>query len=359
MLKITGKLFFILLVIMLIMVVNGLFVYSELHGLRENSYTINRAGLVRGTLQRAVKLELAGRDGEPMLREVDALLADFAHRRERGYGLESRSPDLTHRLAAIRHGVAELRILTQTYRRQADPAAREAVVRQSELLWLEADDMALALAALTEKEAGYFYILLVLLGVNLFLVVLMVLLIKYYVRDQLEYYANFDGLTGLLRGNAFENVCERERQRAIRFGTPLSLLVFDLDRFKEINDRYGHNAGDQVLASVGRTIREHIRRFDVAARLGGDEFAVLAPGSDLRQAADLAEKLRRTIQYLRYRDISVTVSVGVTQYRGGEEYIAMYKRADELLYQAKDGGRNRWQADEGESRPSSFLDNGG
>ncbi|MFO0762449.1 MAG: GGDEF domain-containing protein [Byssovorax sp.] len=156
-----------------------------------------------------------------------------------------------------------------------------------------------------------------------------------------------DGLTQVQNKRAFENALEREVSRAGRYERPLSLLVFDLDHFKKINDTLGHLAGDAVLRQVGGLLKANVRREDVLARVGGEEFALLLPEVGIDAARGVAEKLRslihRTPSHFEDHTIALSASFGVAALDRDRPMTAtaLYQAADERLYLAKNGGRNR------------------
>jgi diguanylate cyclase (GGDEF)-like protein len=154
-----------------------------------------------------------------------------------------------------------------------------------------------------------------------------------------------DGLTNVHNKRYLLETLERELPRAIRHQRPLSLCMFDLDHFKQVNDTYGHIAGDYVLKEVASVVRSRLRPDDVIARYGGEEFAVLLPETDLKGAQAIAEELRKLIAERVFEfegeRIPVTVSIGCTQLRGEDDAMKLVKAADVKLYEAKRGGRNR------------------
>jgi two-component system cell cycle response regulator len=154
--------------------------------------------------------------------------------------------------------------------------------------------------------------------------------------------ATTDTLTGIANRREFSRVAEAETDRAKRYGTPLSLLMYDLDHFKRVNDTFGHDTGDDVLRAVTAVVMANIRTVDVAARWGGEEFLVLMPQSDLAAAKAAAEKLRQAIERHRFDKVgTVTVSFGVTQFVPQDDLNVLLKRVDDALYRAKENGRNR------------------
>ena len=157
-----------------------------------------------------------------------------------------------------------------------------------------------------------------------------------------------DGLTQTYNKRYFLETLEREVNRALRYGRNLSLILFDIDHFKRINDTHGHLAGDQILRDLASLVQANLRREDVFARYGGEEFAVILPESDRDHAVRVSEKLRALVEEraFSYDDepIPVTISLGVASIAPGQEPITpteLVAAADAKLYEAKEGGRNR------------------
>lgn len=170
----------------------------------------------------------------------------------------------------------------------------------------------------------------------------------------LESIANLDGLTEVFNHRYFQETCDKELNRATRSGRVLSLIIADLDRFKSINDFYGHLAGDYILREICRVWRKTLRDYDVLARYGGEEFAVLLPETDEEQAVVVAEKMRlAAMEHTFTKDgqrFSVTSSFGVATLKNVSEIDPrnikdaknqLFAQADEALYAAKRKGRNR------------------
>jgi len=155
-----------------------------------------------------------------------------------------------------------------------------------------------------------------------------------------------DELTGLYNSRHFFNRLKAEVERTDRYGHPLTLLILDLDNFKQYNDTFGHLAGDSVLAETGKIIRKSIRSTDTAYRYGGEEFAILLPESGGQESLNFAERIRMEFESNVFpinqeKKLRVTVSIGVAQYISGEKITAFIKRADENMYVAKSEGKNR------------------
>jgi len=152
-----------------------------------------------------------------------------------------------------------------------------------------------------------------------------------------------DGLTGTYNRRHFFELAEHELNRASRFGHPVSAILLDVDHFKQVNDTYGHAAGDQVLRVLAERCGESIRDIDILGRYGGEEFAIILPATDLSGARNVAERLRQCISdvpVLTDRgDITITISVGVAS--NDQDVAALLNRADAAMYAAKQAGRNR------------------
>ena len=165
--------------------------------------------------------------------------------------------------------------------------------------------------------------------------------------EELRRQAHIDYLTGVHNRRHFMERAEQELSRAHRYGSPLSMLMLDIDHFKQINDRYGHKVGDIVLKAVADLCHATFRDVDILGRLGGEEFAVLLPETDQHFAVDAAERLRETITNARIPlaeglPVTFSVSIGVSSLSSPDDNIdVLLSLADKALYAAKDGGRNR------------------
>jgi two-component system cell cycle response regulator len=159
--------------------------------------------------------------------------------------------------------------------------------------------------------------------------------------DEVERLATRDSLTGIANRRLFDESLVREAARAQRLNTPLSLVVFDVDHFKQINDTYGHMVGDSVLRTVAESIVESTKSFDVAARYGGDEFVLLLPGCNRADAVGVAERVRAEIGR-QAREVPVTVSAGLATIPDNAiDGDRLLSAADAALYVAKRSGRDR------------------
>ena len=162
------------------------------------------------------------------------------------------------------------------------------------------------------------------------------------ITEELRILSITDPLTGVFNRRHFMEELHREMGRSNRYDVPFSLIMLDVDHFKAVNDRFGHEAGDRVLAGMVELIRKRLRVSDILARWGGEEFLIIAVNTTLQRAAKLAEDLLKQLQNRLFPEVgALTASFGVTQYRSSESSDAVLTRVDNLLYQAKEEGRAR------------------
>ncbi len=156
--------------------------------------------------------------------------------------------------------------------------------------------------------------------------------------------ANKDALTGVYNRSTFEETLNREVKLAHRYKRSLSLIILDIDNFKQFNDEYGHALGDQVLKTTVNNILACVRSTDIVFRYGGEEFVALLSNTSIDGAKLLAERIRKTIEesVVKYEDkiINVTTSLGISELSPGEQNASFFTRADKALYEAKKNGKN-------------------
>lgn len=161
--------------------------------------------------------------------------------------------------------------------------------------------------------------------------------------EQMCLMAHTDPLTSIYNRLHFSNFLDAEIDRVKRYGGTFSIIFFDLDRFKQINDEYGHLVGDEVLKEVAEIVQHANRNADIFARYGGEEFIILAPATDIAGARIHAERLRRDIEHHRFNGVNqLTCSFGIAEFQPDDDDVTtLFKRADTALYNAKTHGRNR------------------
>ncbi|MFW6414245.1 MAG: diguanylate cyclase [Verrucomicrobiota bacterium] len=158
--------------------------------------------------------------------------------------------------------------------------------------------------------------------------------------EVLEHWANTDMLTGLANRRSFDVFINQQMEGAERYGRNLSVIIADIDKFKDINDQFGHAIGDEVLKHISRVLKNLLRKADFAARWGGDEFIIVAPEVRGTDAAKLVQRCRDEIAGDDVQGITVTMTFGIAEYHSGDTVDALLARADNMLYQGKEQGRD-------------------
>jgi diguanylate cyclase (GGDEF)-like protein len=159
--------------------------------------------------------------------------------------------------------------------------------------------------------------------------------------EQVQRMAETDALTGIANRRTFEGLLERELSRAERSGEQLTLVMFDIDHFKSLNDTYGHQAGDEVLKKAAASLADACRDFDTAARYGGEEFAAILPACTTSESLVVAERLREAFGDIEF-EVPITASAGVATFPvHAADAKGLVKAADEALYESKRAGRAR------------------
>ncbi|WP_044827284.1 GGDEF domain-containing protein [Thalassospira sp. HJ] len=165
--------------------------------------------------------------------------------------------------------------------------------------------------------------------------------------EEMKREAHTDGLTGIANRKAFDESLRDAAMATMEGGECLSILLIDIDHFKRINDTHGHQAGDQVIRTLAKTLQQNVKGRDTTARYGGEEFAVILPATTLSDAMRVAENIRASFAALHLKSINrnedlgrITASIGVATYQLGEPLSRVIERADQALYLAKENGRN-------------------
>ncbi|MBS0014419.1 MAG: GGDEF domain-containing protein [Desulfobacterales bacterium] len=171
--------------------------------------------------------------------------------------------------------------------------------------------------------------------------------------EKIDKLVNIDSLTGVSNRRRLFEVLTQETNRCSRGETPFSICLLDIDHFKQVNDAYGHLAGDEILCTIAGSISQDIRNIDAFGRYGGEEFLLILAQTPLCGAVVKAEKVRSQVAGLRFTEISkeivVTVSIGAAQYRPAEDIDTTLLRADQALYAAKENGRNRVETEKNQT----------
>ena len=319
---------------------NALFIYVVSERLKNDAKVINYAGIVRGSIQRVTKLALAGRETAFNIREINSILKDLEReenmleryvRNERFTGLKK---ELLQRWTLLQEGLEDLGS-------EGTIEKRERVIDLSEQCWEAANRLVFETQFISETKLAVLNFVFVIIGFNIVVVVVSIVLIRKHVRDELEFLASHDPLTNILNRYSYNLILRQDISRIRRYHSSLSLLLFDIDHFKAVNDRFGHDRGDYVLRKIAQTVSSTVRSSDALFRIGGEEFAVIVVNANMEQALILAEKIRDAVYSIAFDDIGhVSVSIGLAEWREEDTGDTFFKRADNAMYEAKKKGRN-------------------
>ena len=312
------------------------------HTIKADAEITNKLGLIRGSIQRLIKLELTGSPNEQLVADIDQRIKEFYEQKIKVYDGEG---VILSALETLRTSWIPLKETIYIYRANPTNQNKIILIENSEKIWEKSNTMVMASQLASQSKVSKYQISLIFLGINLILGLLLILFIKNYVQDTLEYLVNYDGLTGIYNRRYFTGYLENELKKAARYSRNLALIMFDIDHFKRVNDRLGHDAGDSVLKELSDLIRVNLRKCDMLSRIGGEEFAIVAAETSLQDGLHLAEKLRKIVEENEFKHAGkITISLGVTQFVPGDNSELLFKKADTALYKAKAEGRNRSEA---------------
>ena len=184
------------------------------------------------------------------------------------------------------------------------------------------------------------------IGIIIIILLLVVYLVinivkKKKLEEELERLATIDKLTSIFNRYKIDMALNEQIEVAKRYKRPMSIIFFDIDHFKEVNDTYGHKKGDFVLIELAKVINQNIRKSDIFGRWGGEEFLLILPETRIDKAEKLAEKLRKIVENHDFDGLSITISLGVTELKENDNISSLMGRVDKLLYKAKENGRNQ------------------
>ncbi len=307
---------------------------EELRGDASRSHLLAQ---VRGKIQRVAVLELSGHHGDDLIADVDEALATL-------YGSDDHANGANNGEDApsgAKTWWVEVKQAVFAWRKEPSPTTRRELADATGQAWSAADRIVREGEEASRNTVRDFRWVLFLSALDVVIVAIWIGLVWHFVRNHLERQARYDARTGLLNRYSYEQLLEGEVGRARRYRRPLSLVMVDIDRFKSINDLYGHDVGDAVLRDLAQVLASNTRHADYVCRIGGEEFAIITPETSPDGAAQLGEKLRQRVSDQVFRWVGqVTISVGVAGLEGQDDTATLFRKADQALYRAKDSGRN-------------------
>ena len=329
-------------VILSLGIVMSYLVHVTVKNLQYDAGLINQAGIVRGSIQRVAKLVLSDStiSVSPIIKDINHSLNNFESIENGFSGIEV-DETVFNGVQKFRQKWQGLEVKLLDYTTSSSAKLRQEIIQESEECWEVADAIVLAVQQASEDKVAGIRLFYVILLVNAVSALFVIWLIISYVRKILEYEAVYDHLTRIRNRRSYDNTIEAEINRSGRYEQPMSLVLFDVDNFKGINDEHGHKLGDVVLVTIAKVVTESIRLSDAVFRMGGDEFAIIIPGVEVDGAFKLAEKIRTRVASRSFGiKREVTLSLGIAGFHPDITKDGLYHNADKALYLAKDRGRN-------------------
>jgi len=341
--RLSSYLMMLSIIILGLGVVMSFFIFSTEENLKHDARIINETGTIRGAIQRVTKFTLSGsfHQANELTRQINILINHYIQieiiHQSQTTGKVAIKP-----MQNLKDNWKSLESMIQAYQATPSPLLKNKIFHQSEKCWHAADGVVLHAQLATEYKVGgirMFYIILILNGLTTILVLFLVLK---YVRHKLEYDTSHDPLTQLYNRRSYDDFINSEISRSRRYHSSLSLILFDVDYFKKINDQFGHDRGDTVLINIAQIVTGSIRQSDALFRIGGEEFAIISPETSAEGAFTLAEKIRQNVEnFLPDSSQHVTISLGVSEYAEALSKNDFFHDTDQALYRAKNRGRNQ------------------
>ncbi len=318
------------------------YVNAAVEDIKYDAEIINETGSIRGSIQRATKLVISDSTINPqdIILAIDNMFLHFMTNDfllvHKGVGLP-----LYEQLVQLKCEWIELKILFADYQISSQEIQKNQIIIKSEFCWQLADSAVLSAQHASEGKIGSFDLFYQILALNAITAISVILFAVFNVRKKLEFESIHDSLTGIHNRRLFESIIHSEIARSSRYSSKLSLILVDVDKFKQINDNFGHDYGDDVLTDLAGIIHNSVRESDIVFRLGGDEFAVICPETTADHALQVAESIRKKVEQHRFKtETTVTISMGISEFSTGLTKEKMYQFADKALYSAKNSGRN-------------------
>lgn len=307
-----------------------LFVYQFYRNSKDDAAIINSLGKIRGSIQRYVKLILV-KDESLDVAEVDRTVNELISQYEN---------DNIPFLESIKTTWSNIKELSDKYLKDSNHSNRQLLINESEKIWETSENLVRSQYS-SENDMVYLLLPVAFLTLEFFVGIGLLYIVKKYVYDNLESITLYDLLTDVYSRRYFFELLKGEISKAQRKEYMFSVIMFDIDHFKKVNDTYGHDKGDYVLKTIADIVKSSIRKADALSRIGGEEFTILLPDTNIDKATALAERVRRSVEDYKFDVVGrATISLGVTEFKADDSSDTLFKRVDEAMYLAKNSGRN-------------------
>jgi diguanylate cyclase (GGDEF)-like protein len=308
-----------------------LFVYQFYRNSKDDAAIINSLGKIRGSIQRYVKLILV-KDESLDVAEVDRTVNELISQYEN---------DNIPFLESIKTTWSNIKELSDKYLKDSNHSNRQLLINESEKIWETSENLVRSKQYSSENDMVYLLLPVAFLTLEFFVGIGLLYIVKKYVYDNLESITLYDLLTDVYSRRYFFELLKGEISKAQRKEYMFSVIMFDIDHFKKVNDTYRHDKGDYVLKTIADIVKSSIRKADALSRIGGEEFTILLPDTNIDKATALAERVRRSVEDYKFDVVGrATISLGVTEFKADDSSDTLFKRVDEAMYLAKNSGRN-------------------
>jgi diguanylate cyclase (GGDEF)-like protein len=308
-----------------------LFVYQFYRNSKDDAAIINSLGKIRGSIQRYVKLILV-KDESLDVAEVERTVNELISQYEN---------DNIPFLESIKTTWSNIKELSDKYLKDSNHSNRQLLINESEKIWETSENLVRSKQYSSENDMVYLLLPVAFLTLEFFVGIGLLYIVKKYVYDNLESITLYDLLTDVYSRRYFFELLKGEISKAQRKEYMFSVIMFDVDHFKKVNDTYGHDKGDYVLKTIADIVKSSIRKADALSRIGGEEFTILLPDTNIDKATALAERVRRSVEDYKFDVVGrATISLGVTEFKADDSSDTLFKRVDEAMYLAKNSGRN-------------------
>ncbi|NLO93134.1 MAG: GGDEF domain-containing protein [Clostridiaceae bacterium] len=305
--------------------------YQFYRNSKDDAAIINSLGKIRGSIQRYVKLILV-KDESLDVTEVERTVNELISQYEN---------DNIPFLESIKTTWSNIKELSDKYLKDSNHSNRQLLINESEKIWETSENLVRSKQYSSENDMVYLLLPVAFLTLEFFVGIGLLYIVKKYVYDNLESITLYDLLTDVYSRRYFFELLKGEISKAQRKEYMFSVIMFDIDHFKKVNDTYGHDKGDYVLKTIADIVKSSIRKADALSRIGGEEFTILLPDTNIDKATALAERVRRSVEDYKFDVVGrATISLGVTEFKADDSSDTLFKRVDEAMYLAKNSGRN-------------------
>lgn len=339
--RVSFKIILLLFVLFIGVLSGGYFVISQLKIFTNDAFAINNIGVIRGLIQRTTKNELSNINTDQLIIGVDntfeLLKTHYLYKKNDNYLIKN---EIFNKFKDLEDEWNQLKQLYLKHRKFNTQSIE--ILSKSELCWEKANLLAYIAQKDSEEKLNIYKrkIIMILSIIGIFIISIIILVYK-IIHNRLELDVITDPMTKLYNRNYFNKVMTEQIGISRRYNSHFSLVLIDIDYFKNVNDDFGHLIGDKVLILLAKILNDNIRNVDYIFRIGGEEFAIIAPNTNLNESKQMAEKYRLLVSETNFNlGRKLTVSMGVAEYSTDKTNEMLFKDADRALYQAKDAGRN-------------------